>query len=44
MRGGAGRYFDPAGSTNSVNLANERLLLSPLGTGRITISGGTYRS
>jgi hypothetical protein len=34
-----GRYFDPAGSANSTNLANERLLLSPLGTGRLTVSG-----
>jgi hypothetical protein len=39
IRGGAGRYFDPAASTNSGGLANERVLLSPLGTGRITISG-----
>ena len=29
-----GRYFDPAGSTNAVNLINERHLLSPLGTGQ----------
>jgi hypothetical protein len=40
IRGGAGRYFDPAASTNSGGLANERVLLSPLGAGRITISGG----
>jgi len=39
VRGGIGRYFDPAGSANSTNLANERLLLSPLGTGRLTVSG-----
>ena len=40
IRGGAGRYFDPASSTNSFGLATERVLLSPLGAGRITISGG----
>jgi hypothetical protein len=40
IRGGAGRYYDPAASTNSVGLANERLLLSPLGAGRVTIAGG----
>jgi hypothetical protein len=39
VRGGGGRYFDPAGSTNSVNLSNERFALSPLGTGRIVVSG-----
>jgi hypothetical protein len=39
VRGGAGRYFDPAASTNKVNLDNERLALSPLGTGRLVISG-----
>jgi hypothetical protein len=39
VRSGAGRYFDPAASANSLNLANERLLLSPLGTGRLTVSG-----
>lgn len=39
IRSGAGRYFDPAASTNSGGLANERVLLSPLGAGRITISG-----
>jgi hypothetical protein len=39
VRGGIGRYFDPVGSANSTNLANERLLLSPLGTGRLTVSG-----
>jgi carboxypeptidase family protein len=43
VRAGIGRYFDPAGSTNSTNLANERLLLSPLGTGRLTISGSNLR-
>jgi hypothetical protein len=40
IRGGAGRYFDPAASTNSGGLATERSLLSPLGAGRLTISGG----
>lgn len=39
VRGGAGRYFDPASSANSVNLANERFALAPLGTGRIVVSG-----
>jgi hypothetical protein len=35
MRGGAGRYFDPV-SFNSINITNERLWLSPVGTGRRT--------
>jgi hypothetical protein len=39
VRGGAGRYFDPLGSTNLLNLANERRLLSPIGTSRIARSG-----
>ena len=39
VRGGAGRYFDPAGSTNASNLMNERHLLSPLGTGSLTRTG-----
>ncbi len=39
VRGGAGRYFDQAASTNAVNLINERYLLSPLGTGSLTRSG-----
>jgi hypothetical protein len=39
VRGGAGRYFDPAASTNYNNLANERLQLAPLGTGRIDVPG-----
>ncbi|MCI0418228.1 MAG: carboxypeptidase-like regulatory domain-containing protein [Acidobacteria bacterium] len=38
IRGGAGRYFDPV-SFNSVHIANERLALSPAGTGRRTIPG-----
>lgn len=39
VRGGAGRFYDPLGTTNSANLANERLLLAPLGTARITVTG-----
>ena len=39
VRVGAGRYFDPASGTNASNLLNERQLLSPLGTGRLTVSG-----
>jgi hypothetical protein len=39
VRGGAGRYFDPAASTNALNLANERVELNPVGTGRLTVSG-----
>ena len=39
VRGGAGRYFDQAASTNAVNLINERHLLSPLGTGNLTRAG-----
>ena len=31
LRGGAGRYVDPVGSTNALNLDNERLALLPLG-------------
>src|SRR5262249_24556890 len=34
IRGGAGRYFDPV-SFNSISIGNERLALSPAGTGRI---------
>lgn len=43
VRGGAGRYFDPASSSNFQNLMNERHLLSPLGTGRLTFDGGNCR-
>jgi hypothetical protein len=43
LRGGTGLYFDPAASTNSLNLANERLLLAPLGTGRLTMTGSSMR-
>ena len=39
VRGGVGRYFDPAGSTNAQNLINERHLLSPIGTGSLTRTG-----
>jgi hypothetical protein len=39
VHAGAGRYYDPIGSTNSGNLLNERYALSPLGTGRLTASG-----
>ena len=39
IRGGIGRFFDPASSANSTNLSQERWLLSPLGTGRLTVSG-----
>jgi hypothetical protein len=39
LRGGAGRYLDPISGTNSVNLANERFLITPLGTGRLTQTG-----
>jgi hypothetical protein len=38
IRGGAGRYFDPV-VFNNVNIANERLALSPAGTGRVSIPG-----
>ena len=40
IRGGAGRYFDPV-SFNSVNIANERLALSPAGTGRRNVPGSS---
>jgi hypothetical protein len=39
VRGGAGRYFDPAASSNALNMNTERLFLSPLGTGRLIVSG-----
>ena len=39
LRAGAGHYSDPVSSTNSVNLANERLALLPLGVGRLTRTG-----
>ena len=43
VRGGIGHYFDPAGSTNSSNLANERFLLAPLGTGRLRRTGSNMQ-
>ncbi len=43
LRGGVGVYFDPASSSNSTNLANERYLLAPLGTGRLTMTGSNMR-
>jgi hypothetical protein len=39
VRGGAGRYFDPLGSTNTLNRIRERDLLSPVGTGTLTETG-----
>jgi hypothetical protein len=39
VRGGAGRYFDPDGSNNGTNLANERRALLPLGAARLIRSG-----
>src|SRR5207249_1084938 len=39
LRGGTGRYFDPAGGANSANLTNERSALLPAGTGRVSVSG-----
>jgi hypothetical protein len=39
VRAGAGRYFDPVASANSVNLSNERRALLPIGTGRVVRSG-----
>ena len=40
IRGGAGRYFDPV-SHNSGNIVNERLALSPAGTGRTIVPGSS---
>jgi hypothetical protein len=39
VRSGVGRYFDPLGSTNSVDLGSERTDLMPLGTTRVMTSG-----
>ena len=39
VRGGAGRYFDPAASNHFNNFRNERYQLSPLGTGSISVPG-----
>lgn len=41
VRGGAGRYFDPAASNHFPNLRNERHQLSPLGTGTIGVTGSS---
>ena len=41
VRGGAGRYFDPANSTNFVNLRSERHQLSPLGVGPVSVPGSS---
>ena len=41
VRGGAGRYFDPAASNHLNNLRNERQQLSPLGTGSISVPGSS---
>lgn len=39
VRVGGGRYFDPVASSHVLHVINERHLLSPLGTGRLTQSG-----
>jgi hypothetical protein len=44
LRGGAGHYFDPVASSNALNLDNERVALSPLGTGRLIVSGSNILS
>ena len=41
VRGGAGRYFDPASSNHFNNFRNERHQLSPLGTGSISVPGSS---
>jgi hypothetical protein len=41
VRGGAGRYFDPASSNHFQNLRNERQDLSPLGTGSVSVRGSS---
>ena len=41
VRGGAGRYFDPAASNHFLNLLNEREELSPLGTGSVSVPGSS---
>lgn len=43
VRGGAGRYFDPAASNHFNNFRNERQQLSPLGTGNISVPGSSIR-
>jgi hypothetical protein len=42
VRAGAGRYFDPLGSTNTLNRIRERDLLSPVGTGTLTETGANF--
>jgi hypothetical protein len=42
VRGGAGRYFDPAASTNFNNLLTERNVLAPLGAGVISAPGSRF--
>jgi hypothetical protein len=39
VRAGIGRYVESIARTVSANLVNERVLLSPLGTGRLVVSG-----
>lgn len=41
VRGGAGRYFDPAASNHFNNFRNERQQLSPLGTGSVSVPGSS---
>jgi hypothetical protein len=44
VRAGAGRYYDPIGSTNAGDLFSERQALFPLGTGRLTELGDSKLS
>jgi hypothetical protein len=39
VRVGAGRFFDPVGSSNLLHLLNERVALLPVGTGRVVVRG-----
>ena len=41
VRGGAGRYFDPAASNHFPNFRNERQQLLPFGTGTIGVPGSS---
>ncbi len=43
VRGGAGRYFDPAASNHFPNFRNERQQLAPLGTGTVRVPGSSIR-
>ena len=43
LRGGAGRYFDPLSSTNTLNRIRERELLMPLGTGSMLSQSDVFR-